>query len=106
MYKIIKKGEEYNTFNEDVVEHFYSVITEEISKMLSEVKDPKDIILGAFALHDIPLKKGGIANVWIEYNAKIISEGMVDAGVHECVIYDGIPDFVLDKYIKIKNRLE
>ena len=61
-------------------------------------KNLKESILGAIALHDVPMKNGDKKNVWIEYNANILAVGLVDAGVHECIIYDEIPDIVLDKY--------
>lgn len=59
--------------------------------------------MGAFALHDFPIKNGGKTNVWIEYNANLLPFGVVDAGIHECIIFDEIPDIVLDKYNKFKT---
>ena len=92
-------------FSENVINAIFTTITKEITKMLKATENPKPAILGAFALHDVPMKKGGKTNVWIEYNAKLLPLGLVDAGVHQCIIYDEIPDIVLDKYNDIKTLL-
>ena len=105
MYEIIKKGREYELFSEFVINEFYNTITKEIITMLKETKKPKPEILGAFVLHDVPMIKGGKTNLWVEYNAKRLPSGLIDAGIHECIIYDEIPDFVLDKYNKIKTLI-
>jgi len=102
MYQIIKKGTEFDVFDECVIDAFYNTITKEISTALKTYENPKPAILGSFSLHDIPLKKGGKTNVWIAFNAKLLPFGMVDAGIHECIIYDEIPDIVLDKYNDMK----
>lgn len=103
MYQIVKKGTEYELFSEGVISALYATITKEITAMLKATKNPKPVILGAFALHDVPMKKEGKTNVWIEYNAKLLPFGLIDAGIHQCIIYDEIPDIVLDKYNDIKT---
>ena len=103
MHQIVIKGTEYELFSESVIESLYATIIEEIRTMLKSTKNPKPVILGAFALHDVPIKTGNKTNVWIEYNAKLLPFGMIDAGIHECIIYDDIPDIVLDKYNNIKT---
>lgn len=105
MYQIVKRGTEKELFSEEVILRFYSIIQQEINSMLEKEKNPKPAILGAFALHDVPLRSGKKTNVWIEYNAHILPMGLIDAGVHNCIIYDEIPDIVLDKYNKIKTLL-
>ena len=52
-------------------------------------------------MHNITLKGGEVYNVWIEYNAKLLPFGLIDAGVHNVIIYDEIPDILFDKYIAI-----
>ncbi|HEY6143700.1 MAG TPA: hypothetical protein VIV55_09850 [Flavobacterium sp.] len=102
MYQVVKRGTEYDLFSNEVINIFQSTIKNEITNLLSTTKSPKKAILGAFALHDVPMKSGGKTNVWIEYNAFILPIG-VDAGIHQCIIYDEIPDVVLDKYNNIKT---
>jgi hypothetical protein len=103
MYQVVKKGTEYELFSEGVENALFTTITKEITAMLKETKNPKPVILGALALHDVPLRNGGKTNVWIEYNANLLPSGLVDAGIHECIIYDEIPDIILDKYNNIKT---
>ena len=105
MYQIVKKGTEHELFSEVVINGLYTTISKEITTMLKATKNPKHAILGAFALHDVPLKNGCKTNVWIEYNAKLLPFGLIDAGIHNCIIYDEIPDIVLDKYNNIKTLL-
>jgi hypothetical protein len=102
MYQIVKKGTEYEFFSEDVINHIYTKIQNEISKYLSLNENPEDGILGAFALHDVPMKNGIKRNVWIEFNAIKLGFGFFNVDVHNCIIYDEIPDIVLDKYNQIK----
>ena len=52
-------------------------------------------------MHNITLKGGEVYNVWIEYNAKLLPFGLIDAGVYNVIIYDEIPYILLDKYIAI-----
>lgn len=102
MYQV-KKGEEYELFSENVINHFYNEIQNQIIELLNKTKKPKPAILGGFCINDVPMKNGQKTNVWIEYNAHILKGGLVDAGVHECILYDEIPDIVLDKYNDIKT---
>jgi hypothetical protein len=103
MYEIVKKGTEYELFTKVVINGIQQTITNEIAKMLEQTKNPKPVVLGSFALKDVPMKNGSKSNVWIEYNANLLPNGLVDAGVHECIIFDEIPDIVLDKFNDIKT---
>ncbi len=105
MYQVVKKGTEYELFSNDVINAFYTTIQKEIAIFLKATPNPKPAILGALVLHDVPMKPGGKINVWIEYNAKLLPLGLIDAGVHQCIIYDEIPDIVLDKYNNIKTHI-
>jgi hypothetical protein len=104
MYQVVKKGDEFDLFTHEVLEALYRRISEEIVKMLSQTENPKPAILGAFAVHNVPMSDGSAKNVWIEYNGFIVG-GMVDAGVHQCIIYDEIPDIILDRYNNMKALL-
>ena len=103
MYHIIQKGTEYEIFSESTINSMYATISKELTSFLKQNKNPKPVLLGAFALHNVPLKDGNIKNVWIEYNANILPLGLIDAGIHQCIIYDEIPDVILDKYNDIKK---
>lgn len=103
-YKIIKKGTEYDYFNGDVIHAIFVKIANEITQfMKSNIYKSDEAILGALALHDIKMLNGKLTNLWIEYNAYILPGGAIDAGIHSCIIYDEIPDFILDKYNHIKE---
>ena len=101
MHIQVKAGTEYSYFDTNSIYLFYEAINQEIQKLLLVEKNPENSIIGAFALHNITLKGGEVYNVWIEYNAKLLPFGLIDAGVHNVIIYDEIPDILLDKYIAI-----
>lgn len=103
MYKILERGKEYETFGTKMVDSMFSTVAEQIKELLLNTKDPKPAIMGGFALKDVPMIDGNKTNVWIEYNAKLLPMGLVDAGIHECIMYDTIPDIVLDRYNDIKE---
>lgn len=105
MYQIVKKGTEHKFFSEDVINHIYTKIQNEITKYLSSTQSPEDGILGAFALHDVPMKNGIKKNVWIEFNAIKLGFGFFNGDIHNCIIYDEIPDIVLDRCNEIKAVL-
>ena len=104
MYQIIKKGNEYQLFNIDVINSIYETIGKEAIDLLKTIKDPKKYILGCFAIGNVPLLDGSITNLWIEYNAEILPIG-IDVGIHNAIIFDEIPDIVLDKYNNVKMHL-
>jgi len=108
MYQIITKGTEYEIFDKNVIDGIFVTIAKEITELLQKTTNPKPAIIGALAFENVPLKKGGTTNVYIEYNAMVVvpagtSLAVVDAGVNECIIYDEIPDIVLDKYNDLKT---
>jgi hypothetical protein len=105
MYQIIKKGTEYDLFTEGIINSLFATVQKEIIEMLKSIEKPKPAILGAFALKNVPLKNGENTNVWIEFNAKILPNRIVDAGIHQCIIYDEIPDIILDKYNDMKTMV-
>ena len=53
--------------------------------------------------HNVPLLDERILNVYVEWNAKIIPPLGFDVGVHKCIIYDEIPDDLLDSYNRLKK---
>jgi hypothetical protein len=103
MYKIIEQGTEEDFFSEEVISEFYRKISIEIQEDVEKKKTFNPFFYGAFALHDVPLLNGEYLNVWIEFNAKLVTlpgtkSGILDAGINTCIIYDEIPDILLDKY--------
>ncbi len=103
-YQVIKKGDEYDYFSFEVINAIFVKIANEITTFTKSNNFKSDeAILGAIALHDTKMMDGKLTNVWIEYNANILPGGAIDAGIHECIIYDEIPDFILDKYNHLKQ---
>ena len=102
MYRTLKKGEESLLFSRFMINYFFESISKEIINYLSnnEITDP--IILGAMVFQNVPLLTGSTINVWVEYNGKILDIG-IDTGIGNCIIYDEIPDELLDRYNLIKS---
>ena len=109
MYQEIKLGMEFELFSEKTNDSLFATIEKEviifIKKIQDSGKDVKPMILGAFILNDIPLKKGGKTNIWVEYNCKIFPSRGLLVDIHRAIIYDKIPDEVLDRYNDIKKMI-
>jgi hypothetical protein len=109
MYQIIKNdGEQF--FSDEIVDFFYERIGQIINEDAEEKKEYKTYFKGSFGLHDVPLKNGNTTNVWIEFDAKLIpipneKKGIVDAGISQVIIYDEIPDVLLDRYNELKEAV-
>lgn len=101
----IQKGEEFNYFKQEAIDSFYSVITKNITKYIKDHKNIKNEFLGCFVLKDIEMIGGEKINVFIEYNAFRLPGGIIDAGVHKCIIYDDIPDEVLDRINEVNSLI-
>jgi hypothetical protein len=102
----IKKGDEYEYFNDFEIATIMDHVRVEIEKFIKSGEAKSDCIIGGVAIKNLWLKDGEITNVWVSYNANIVNRelGLVDAGVHECLLYRGdMPDEVLDEYNKIKK---
>lgn len=103
-HEIINKGSEYDYFSVDVVMSFFGKIVNEITPFIAKnTFDPDEAILGAIAFHGTKMLDGKSTNVYIEYTAQILPSGGITAGIIECILYDEMPDFILDRYNHIKE---
>lgn len=107
MYLEIKKGMEFELFEEATINSIYVTIQKESEKNIKDLTAKKEeinpVMIGGFLLENVPLKKGGTANMWVEYNCYILP-GIIDTGIHRALLFDEIPDEVLDRYNDMKNK--
>ncbi len=105
---IIKKGEEHNYFDKEVIVEMVSLAAKQVYEMLAKVEIIEDYVIGGIGIPNVPTKTGEKKHVWIEYSAKVLKYKVLDMGVDECVIYEGdkIPDYVLDRYNRLKDNIE
>ena len=103
MYQILETGDEYEIFSIVIVEELYDKITKEIIEAMKENESIKQPMAGAIGFNDVPTKERGKINVWISYIAEKLPMGIFDVTIHECIIYDEIPDIILDKYNEFKK---
>jgi hypothetical protein len=103
MYQILETGDEYEIFSVIIVEELYSKITKEIMGAMKENESIKEPMLGAIGFNDVPTKDKSKINVWISNIAEKLPVGFIDVAIHECIIYDEIPDIILDKYNEFKQ---
>jgi hypothetical protein len=103
MYQILETGDEYDIFSVVIVEEIYDKITKEIMEAMKEKEFIKQPMGGAIGFNDVPTKDRGKINVWISYVAEKLPMGFFDVTIHECIIYDEIPDIILDKYNEFKR---
>jgi hypothetical protein len=102
MQRQIKKGDEYELFPPTT----YSLIVDTIANEITSMSRIDDHVLGAIIMKDLVLMDGSKVNGYIEFNASKIEGGLIDCGVHDMVIFDEIPDEVLDKYNKLKSIID
>lgn len=103
MYKILDRETADDFFSEQVISELHRKIAIEVQQEVEEKKSYKPYFLGALALHDVPLLNGEKQNVWIEYDAKLVmvpgeSKAILEPRITACIVYDEIPDILLDKY--------
>jgi len=103
MYQILETGDEYEIFSIVIVEELYAKITKEIMGAMKENESIKQPMAGAIGFNDVPTKDNSKINVWISYIAEKLPVGFIDVAIHECIIYDDIPDIILDKYNEFKK---
>lgn len=104
MYKNLSPGEEKVLFDPKIEYYFFQYIQEDILKYLKKVKNVKKVIVGAMALHDVPLLDGQKTKIWLEYNGRLLPIG-IDCGITKLIIFDEIPDEVLDRYNLIRAKI-
>lgn len=102
MYKILSGSDEMSeVFEESTIIQFINAVSKEIYGFLEKEKNPKPNFYGTMALGKVPLIDGKEINVWLEYDARLIKMGnsfALDAGFKKVIIFDEIPDIVLDRY--------
>jgi len=104
MYRDLKKGEEDEVFSQSVFSTFIGVVGKEIDKLI-ENGALGPCIAGGFALYNISMIDGNKTNVWVEYVGKVIPPGVIDCSISRIIIYDDMPDIVLDRYNEFKAAI-
>ena len=97
MYKEIEK-EATNYFSENVVNLLFNTIEDNLKEHFKNGNIPKENVFGSFIMNDIELKSGDSTNVYIEYVGTLIHPVGVDTQIVKIIIFDKIPNVVLDRY--------
>ena len=105
MYKEVVQGTEYDLFSDSVIAQIMIAIRNSVKDSIESKKSEGPAIIGCLAWNDIPMKDGRRTGLYLEYDAKIVSEGVVNAGVNYMILFDEIPDIVLDHLNKMKKIL-
>lgn len=106
MTRNVTKGEEFILFPPESLNKIWGAVYNVINDHLLKLTIDDPMILGAFALHNVELIEGSPKNVWVEYHGNILEGGFIDVGVHKLLIYDEIPDELLDRFNQIKKLLK
>lgn len=97
MYKEIEK-EATNYLSENVVNLLFNTIEDNLKEHFKNGNIPKENVFGSFIINDIELKSGYSTNVYIEYIGTLIHPVGVDTQIVKIIIFDKIPNVVLDRY--------
>jgi len=105
MYNIINKFEIVDSFSKSFLDNLSGKIMDKVSES-PEVLSREDVLVGGTAFHDIAFENTSMSNVWVDYIVKIShkdGEGDMKVTFERIIIYDEIPDQVLDAINQHKN---
>ena len=102
MYKEIEK-EATNYFSENVVDLLFNTIQDNLKEHFKNGNIPKENVFGSFIVNDIELKSGDLTNVYVEYIGTLIQPLGVDTKIVKIIIFDEVPNIVLDRYNNYKK---
>ena len=95
-YIEVFKGEENDIFNEDTIQDFVGICLEKNYN--------KKNGFGFMAFSNVQLKNKELKNVYIEYYLEKM-DLMFEVDISRCIIYDDIPDIVLDRINELNKKL-
>jgi hypothetical protein len=105
MHVVIDRKNPLEYFDED----FYDFIHKAIEKQVFvENPDFKSFKVGSnksggMIYEDLLVNDENLKNIWIEYDANVVKKGIILSQVVDLIIYDEIPDIVLDRINKLKK---
>jgi hypothetical protein len=105
MYNIINKFEIRETFSEDFLDNLSEKIIDKIMEDENILKK-EDALVGGTAFHDVKFENTSMTNVWVDYMVTIKhknNKGDLNVTFERIIIYDEIPDQVLDAINQHKN---
>lgn len=105
MYNIINKYEIRETFSEDFLDNLSDKIMDKVLEDENILKK-EDTLVGGTAFHDIKFENTSMTNVWVDYIVIVTQkngEGDLNVIFERIIIYDEIPDQVLDAINQHKN---
>lgn len=108
MYCIIEVGSIFDHFSQNVFEELTKKLVTTITERYLKEKEGKDnAVIGASVFADVKTVQFGKNRVFIIYKAHFHDNGMFDTKIRDLIIFDEIPDIVLDKINSLKkNPLE
>jgi hypothetical protein len=105
MHVVIDRKNPLEYFDED----FYDFIHNSIEKqVLAENPNLKSIKVGSnksggMIYEGLLVNDENLKNIWIEYDANVLKAGIILVQVVDLIIYDEIPDIVLDRINELKK---
>jgi len=97
MHIVIEKNEYPEVFGEDILDWIYKAVQDQIEIDKSNFKPSSTKIIGGMAYDDVIDAPDGLRNIWVDYDYKILTETIIQANISRLIVYDEIPDIVLDR---------
>jgi hypothetical protein len=109
MYRIIEGDNLNDFFSTDEIDMFFAQIRNQLNENIQHDEDQNKMMFGCFCLKDFNLTDGDIKNVYLEYSGKPKfgdDHVYIDVSIAECIIFEGMPDIILDKWNEQKKIKE
>ena len=103
MYKIIEKEETEDFFGKEEEDLFFDTIRMHVLDEMPEEGLTEKGVYGSIVLSDVFLKNGDKTNVYLEFHGVPFLLGL-DVIIKQIIIYDEIPDIVLDRINMLKEH--
>lgn len=105
MHVVIDRKNPLEYFDDDFYDFIYKAIEKQV---LVENPDIKSIKVGSnkkggMVYEDLLVNDKGLKHIWIEYECDVLDRHILLANIIDLIIYDEIPNIVLDRINKLKE---
>jgi hypothetical protein len=105
MHVVIDRKNPLEYFDEDFYDFIHKAIEKQVLVENPDMKSLKEGSnkVGGMIYEDLLVNDENLKHIWIEYDANVLKKGIILIQVVDLIIYDEIPDLVLDRINKLKG---
>lgn len=103
MHIVIEKKDIQEFFGEKVLDWIDQVVEDQIEIQKDKFSNTSSKRTGGMIYEDVLKSPDGLKNIWIEYEYTFLSDDVVLPHITRIIVYDEIPDIVLDRINELKE---